>query len=330
MAIATKHRPGKQRDISRQGLAELWEGQTSATERATLRDLTNQQRIDQKSVESISEAVQWAEEHLFDRHSVVLECQVWQEALGRARGGDFSLSELKDFTLHRNYLCNDERPGEVTTREVLLREWEIVQMAKEGIGERLPLVADPLPSNPKLDDEQRKALEELLASTNLISIFRGGAGTGKSFVLQDLVRQIQHSGRPVAVLAPQRQQVVEMEQAGFPTPATVASFLTKATLPERTVVVVDEAGQMGGRQMLALLRLAKKRNARVVLSGDTRQHGAVEASDALLAIERYAGVKPVELKKIRRQDPGLARAHQERAGIKRYRSAVEAAAAGKL
>ena len=55
------------------------------------------------------------------------------------------------------------------------------------------------------------------------------------------------------------------------------------------MIVVDEAGQIGGRQMLALLRLAKERNARVVLSGDTRQHGAVEASDALLAIERHAG-----------------------------------------
>ena len=69
--------------------------------------------------------------------------------------------------------------------------------------------------------------------------------------------------------------------------------------------------------------------ARVVLSGDTR-HGAVEASDALLAIERHAGVKPVELHKIRRQDPGLARNNRERASIKRYRNAVEAAAAGRL
>ncbi len=121
-----------------------------------------------------------------------------------------------------------------------------------------------------------------------------------------------------------------MEKAGFPSTATVTSFLTKAALPERAVIVVDEAGQICGRQMLALLRLAKERNARVVLSGDTRQHGAVEASDALLAIERHAGVKPVELHKVRRQDPGLARDNSERASIKRYRNAVEATAAGRL
>src|SRR5438046_2023450 len=82
--------------------------------------------------------------------------------------------------------------------------------------------------------------------------------------------------------------------------------------------------------MLELLRLARERNARLILSGDTRQHGAVEASDALLAIERHAGVRPVELHKIRRQDPALGRDQDERTRIKRYRKAVESAAAGKI
>jgi ATP-dependent exoDNAse (exonuclease V) alpha subunit len=121
-----------------------------------------------------------------------------------------------------------------------------------------------------------------------------------------------------------------MERDGFPSPATVTSFLLKRELVEGAVVVVDEAGQIGGRQMSELLRLARERNARVILSGDTRQHGAVEASDALLAIERYSGVMPVELHTIRRQDPALGRSKKESSKIKQYRKAVEVAAAGKL
>ncbi len=66
------------------------------------------------------------------------------------------------------------------------------------------------------------------------------------------------------------------------------------------------------------------------MSGDTRQHGAVEASDALLAIERHSGIKPVQLHTIRRQDPALGRSRRESSNIKRYRKAVEVAAAGKL
>jgi ATP-dependent exoDNAse (exonuclease V) alpha subunit len=68
----------------------------------------------------------------------------------------------------------------------------------------------------------------------------------------------------------------------------------------------------------------------MILSGDTRQHGAVEASDALLVIERYSGVRPVELRSVRRQDPALGRDEGERVRIKEYRKAVESAAAGKL
>jgi len=278
----------------------------------------------------VAEAVQWAEEHLFDRNSVVLECQVWQEALGRARGERFSVSELTDFTRQRGYIRDEARPGEVTLRDVLLREWEIVQTAKEGVAACHPLVTNPRPVSLTLDDEQRTALDALLSSTNAISVFRGGAGTGKSFVLREFVEQVQQAGRRVVVLAPQRQQVVDMEKAGLPSPVTVAKFLFKRELVSGGIVVVDEAGQIGGRQMLELLRLARERKARVILSGDTRQHGAVEASDALLAIERHSGVKPVELHKIRRQDPTLGRDFEERKRIKQYRHAVESAAAGKV
>lgn len=330
--LATEKRTRKQKDMSRDELRTIWNSQVSETERAALRQLARPQSpaAQEQNQVTLAEAVQWAEEHLFDRNSVVLECQLWQEALGRARGEEFSAADLKGFTEQRGYLRDADRPGEVTTRDVLLREWEIVQTAKEGVGDSWPLVPNPQRVNPKLDDEQRKALAGLLDSTNRVSVFRGGAGTGKSFVLHELVEQLQESGRPVVVLAPQRQQVVEMEKAGFPSPGTVARFLTKGELPERAVIVVDEAGQIGGRQMLALLRLARERNARVVLSGDTRQHGAVEASDALLAIERHAGVKPVELHKIRRQDPSRGRDKRERASIRRYRKAVEFAAAGRL
>ena len=330
--LATERRARKQKDYSRDELRTLWTSQLSAAERATLRQVVTQpekitntnQRIE------LNEAVQWAEEHLFDRNSVVLECQVWQEALGRARGENFSIAELKESTAKRNYIRDAERPNQVTLRDVLLRELEIVQHVKDGVGVCHPLVNDAPPVNPKLDDEQRQALDALLRSTNTVSLFRGGAGTGKSFVLRELVDQIRQSDRRVIVLAPQRQQVVDMEGAGFPSPTTIANFLMKGELAAGAVVIVDEAGQIGGRQMHQLLSLARERNARVILSGDTRQHGAVETSDALLAIERYSGVTPVELQTIRRQDPALGRSQSERNRIQQYRQAVEAAAAGKL
>ena len=96
------------------------------------------------------------------------------------------------------------------------------------------------------------------------------------------------------------------------------------------MVMVDEAGQIGGNQMLELLRLVAERNARVILSGDTRQHGAVAAGDALRAIEKHSGVRPIQLKNIRRQNPALAKSIAERKRIKEYRRAVEEARDGKF
>jgi hypothetical protein len=330
--LATQHRTRKQKNLNQAELRTLWDAQMSDAERISLRQIPNRSEkipVPDQQID-IREAVQWAEDHLFDRNSVVLECQLWQQTLERARGQNFTMAELKEFTRQRDYIRAAERPNEVTLREALLRELEIVQVVKDGVGGCRPFVENPQPVNPKLDDEQRKALDALLHSTNTVSLFRGGAGTGKSFVLRELVDQIEQSGRSVVVLAPQRQQIVDMESAGFPSPTTIANFLLKGELAPDSVVVVDEAGQIGGRQMHQLLRLVRERNARVILSGDTRQHGAVEASDALLAIERYSGIAPVELHTIRRQDPALARNQSERARIKQYRKAVEAAADGKL
>ena len=70
--------------------------------------------------------------------------------------------------------------------------------------------------------------------------------------------------------------------------------------------------------------------SRVILSGDTRQHGAVEAADALRAIEKYSGVRPIELTTIRRQNPELAKTIEEREWIKQYRQAVAEAQDGKF
>jgi conjugative relaxase-like TrwC/TraI family protein len=329
--IAHKERPRKIRDIGFEKLQTLWDGQMTAGEKVSLDGLTAKPSVAFVSGEKIGEqAVAWAEQHLFERRSIVHEHELWRHALERARGQDVLLADIQAVTQKRGYLRFDHHPGLVTTREHIEREMEIIQTAKAGIGDCHPLVWKPKPFNPMLDGEQREALAALVSNRNRVSVFRGGAGTGKSFVLRELVGQIRDGGRGVVVLAPQRQQVLDMEQDGFPSPLTVASFLQKKELQEGTVVIVDEAGQIGGKPMLELLRLVSERNARLILSGDTRQHGAVEAGDALRAIEKHSGVQPVELTNIRRQNPALAKSIEERKHIKEYRQAVEEARDGKF
>ena len=111
---------------------------------------------------------------------------------------------------------------------------------------------------------------------------------------------------------------------------TVSEFLTRRGMARGAVVILDEAGQLGGKQMQALLSYVQAVNGRLIASGDTRQHGAVEASDALRAIEKYSGLRPAELHEIRRQDPRRASNRSEREFIEEYRRAVKEAAAGDI
>ena len=329
--IAHKERPRKIRAIGLAKLQTVWAGQMTADEISSLNRLTaTKSPVLVPDVKVAEQAVVWAEQHLFERRSIVHEHELWRHALERARGRDVSLADIQAVTRQRGYLRFDHHPGQVSTREHLERELQIVCAVRQGISDCYPLVWEPKPFDPKLDEEQREALAALLSNRNRASVFRGGAGTGKSFVLRELVGQIRDSGRGVVVLAPQRQQVLDMERDGFPAPATVASFLARRELAEGTAVIVDEAGQLGGKTMLELIRLVVQRKARLVLSGDTRQHGAVEATDALRAIEKHSGVQPVELTNIRRQNPALAKSIEERRRIREYRQAVTEARDGKF
>ncbi|MFO1511513.1 MAG: AAA family ATPase [Verrucomicrobiota bacterium] len=84
----------------------------------------------------------------------------------------------------------------------------------------------------------------------------------------------------------------------------VEALLQNAKLQEQIrgqVIWIDEAGLLSTRALARVTALAEKENCRVVLSGDTAQHRAVERGDALRLLEQYAGLQAAELKEIWRQ-----------------------------
>ena len=304
-------------------LKALWRGQLKPEDESSLGVPAAAKKT--TKVEAAT-AASWAEEHLFERRSVVREHELWRHALEFARGSTLTLANLKAETAGRDYLR--EANGELTRRDVLAREWRIVQMAKKDTGRLEPLASNPPNLAQTLADDQKLALEQILASRDFVTLFRGGAGTGKSYVLRSVQEAIARRGDNTVVLAPQRQQVIDLQRDGLERTQTLAEFLQRQIMPLGAVVIVDEAGQIGGEQMLGLLESVTARNGRIILSGDTRQHGPVEASDALRAIERYSGLRAAELSAIRRQDPSRATTERERARITGYRDAVKAAAEG--
>ncbi len=325
--IAQNERSKKIEGIALPELQKLWDSQLSAEEKQVLETLTVQPKQTRQSrSQTPTMAIQWAEAHIFDRRSVIRENEVWSAALEHGRGLDWSVQDVKSVTKDRDYIRNEHLPSKITTREILTCEWEIVCHARNGRGKYAELNPH-YKAAPALMPDQARAAEHILGSRDFVTLFCGGAGTGKSHTLREIGNGLKAAGHVPLVIAPQRQQALDLQKS-FADTQTVSEFLARREMVAGAVVIVDEAGQIGGAQMRDLLGFVKANNGRVILSGDTRQHGAVEASDALRAIERFSGLEAARLTKIRRQNPKAGETKSERKRIKQYRAAVRHAQRG--
>jgi len=324
--VARDERKRKIKDSTAERLRPDWIRQLSQADHAALDTLCGvTPRTPAKA--NVTEIVAWADEHLFERRSVVNDYELMAAALAHGRGEDFDLAGMREAIEKRGYI-REKGTYKLTSRDVLCCELDIVMAARDGRRRHAPLNLDHACS-PALSPEQRAAVNHILKSRDFITLFRGGAGTGKSFALKEVEQGLVANGHLVVVLAPQRQQVTDLQKDDLPA-QTVAQMLTTKQLLTKAVVIVDEAGQIGGRQLRELIRVVQSKHGRLILSGDTRQHGAVAASDALRAIDEHARLKPAEIQEIRRQNPELGRSRLERASIRDYRMAVAAAADGKV
>lgn len=153
--IAHKERARKIKNVGLTRLQSLWHEQMSDGERTGLQTLSSKPPISPPQSTTAEQAVAWAEEHLFERHSVVREHDLWRHALEHARGQNIKLAEIQSVTKRRDYVRDTERSDYVASREGLEREWAIVKMARDGCGEFHPLNADYRPLRSDLDSEQR-------------------------------------------------------------------------------------------------------------------------------------------------------------------------------
>ncbi|HEY3755290.1 MAG TPA: MobF family relaxase [Opitutaceae bacterium] len=324
--IAHEHRRRKVKNATADELRDYWRTQLEADECDGLRRLQSPAEAQRETMD-VRAAVTWAEAHLFERRAVVNDYELMAAALARGRGHDFDLAALGRAVAERGYVRQDGS-RKLTSRELLGFELEIVLAVRDGRNCFAGFNPDFEP-DAALSAEQARAARRILTSEDFVTVFRGGAGTGKTRTIAEIQQGLAKAGHPVVVLAPQRQQAHDLESDGLPA-QTLAHALAVRQLPPRAVVILDEAGQVGGRDLRELIRLVKAHDGRLILSGDTRQHGAVAASDALRAIEKHAHPRVATLRTVRRQDPRLARSIDERRFIRQYRAAVKEAADGKI
>src|SRR5579863_4659766 len=154
-----------------------------------------------------------------------------------------------------------------------------------------------------LSAEQAEALAHITDGRDL-GIVVGHAGTGKSAMLGVAREAWEAAGYEVRGVALSGIAAENLESGSGISSRTIASMehgweQGRDLLMARDVLVIDEAGMVGTRQLERVLSHAAEAGAKVVLVGDPQQLQAIEAGAAFRSIhERHGGA---EIGEVRRQ-----------------------------
>ena len=154
-----------------------------------------------------------------------------------------------------------------------------------------------------LSAEQARALEHVTGKEGLACVV-GYAGSGKSAMLGVAREAWEAEGytvRGVALSGIAAENLEGGSGIASRTPASLEHQWEQGRyhLTGRDVLVIDEAGMIGSRQMERILSHAREAGAKVVLVGDPEQLQAIEAGAAFRAIAERHGA--VEITEVRRQ-----------------------------
>ncbi|MGH7242378.1 MAG: MobF family relaxase [Phycisphaerales bacterium] len=307
--LGAKTRERKRKNLLLPELQERWHLMLTGDEIAAIGETAWQLGNDRipEDTDLAREAVDRAIEHCFERASVVPLRVLQAEAIKRGIGK--ASAETISEELAKRDLLVGERFGQVltTTKEVLAEERAMLDYARRGRGNCRPLATDATSYAFKrewLNSEQKAAVRHVLTSRDAIVLIRGKAGTGKTTMMQEARDAIEASGLRVFAFAPSAAASQVLEAEGFSEANTVARLIADPKMQEEVRglwIWVDEAGLLGTKTMRELFEVAEHANARIVLSGDRRQHGSVERGAALRLLEEEAGLRPAEIKAIQRQ-----------------------------
>jgi type II secretory pathway predicted ATPase ExeA len=110
------------------------------------------------------------------------------------------------------------------------------------------------------NNEQTKAIHEVLSSRDLATTIHGPAGSGKTTLMREAVGAVEAlSGKDVLILAPSTSAVQVLKNDGFAKSDTFQKFMADSAfqaLAKGQILWVDEAGFLSVKQMNWLVQLA--------------------------------------------------------------------------
>ena len=155
----------------------------------------------------------------------------------------------------------------------------------------------------RLSDEQRQAVEHITGEARIAAVV-GLAGAGKSTMLRAAREAWEAEGFAVHGAALSGKATEGLQESSGIASRTLASWEYawqngRQEIGERDVLVIDEAGMLGSRQLSRFVSEVEARGAKLVLVGDHEQLQAIGAGAPFRAIAERIG--HAELSEVRRQ-----------------------------
>lgn len=157
--------------------------------------------------------------------------------------------------------------------------------------------------NEMLSEEQRLAVNAMVAP-NRLSVVTGYAGAGKSSAVDEAKRIWEDRGYEVYGTALSGKAVDELAKSSGIEGRTIAAWEARMqadsfTRSDKFVMVMDEAGMVGSRQMDRFMRRVDAAGGKLILIGDAQQLQPISSGAALRAIAGRVGDATIST--IRRQ-----------------------------
>ena len=146
-------------------------------------------------------------------------------------------------------------------------------------------------------NNEQKAAFRTLTNGAQIAMVNGAAGTGKSYVFKGVKELYSDAGHKVIGTATQGITAQAIEHDTGARSYTLASLLARYEFEQQNpdkaeifnhknmVILVDEAGMIGSKDMNQLLRIADEKNIKLRLVGDAYQLNAVAAGSVFKHIQ---------------------------------------------
>jgi len=237
--------------------------------------------------------------------------RAWCEAPGATTSGAAEALSRADEWLSTDQVVPLEahhRKAKFTTQDLLRCERRLVdsaegrQAAGVGLADEEAL-AQALAGRP-LSDEQRRMVESLVTSGAGVEVVIGRAGTGKTWALDAARDAWQSSGHTVIGCSLAARAAQELQDGAAIQSSTLARLLIairqEGGLQPGSVVVCDEAGMVGTRDLARLSAHVEQAGGKLVLVGDPHQLSEIDAGGALAHLAERLG--HVELTEVHRQE----------------------------